>query len=399
MERSPIGNDYVERNFLLGSAMAKKLRMGMVGGGPGAFIGPVHKMAAELDGKIELVAGAFSQSAERSRAAGVGFGIDPARAYASYGEMIEAESNREDGIDFVVIATPNHLHLPVAEAALAAGIAVMSDKPATATYDEVLKLESVVKDAGLPYGLTHTYAGYSLVREARALCASGKLGPIRKVAVEYLQGWLSKPLETTGQKQAAWRSDPVLNGPGGCIGDIGTHAFHLTEYVTGLKVTSLNAALRTVVPGRKLDDDCNALLRLEHDASGTLMASQVAAGEGNGLRLRVYGENGSIDWKQEDPNRLRVKWLDGAEEIRHAAGGYLSADALAVTRLPGGHPEGYIEAFAVLYREFADGLIAWKAGKKYALPATLPGIEAGVRGMRFIERAIESNRTESWVEF
>jgi predicted dehydrogenase len=399
MERLPIGNHCVGLTFLLGSAMAKKLRMGMVGGGPGAFIGPVHKMAAELDGKIELVAGAFSQSAERSRAAGVGFGIDPARAYASYQEMIEAESNREDGIDFVVIATPNHLHLPVAEAALAAGIAVMSDKPATATYDEVLKLESVVKDAGLPYGLTHTYAGYSLVREARALCASGKLGPIRKAAVEYLQGWLSKPLETTGQKQAAWRSDPVLNGPGGCIGDIGTHAFHLTEYVTGLKVTSLNAALRTVVPGRKLDDDCNALLRLEHDASGTLMASQVAAGEGNGLRLRVYGENGSIDWKQEDPNRLRVKWLDGAEEIRHAAGGYLSADALAVTRLPGGHPEGYIEAFAVLYREFADGLIAWKAGKKYALPATLPGIEAGVRGMRFIERAIESNRTESWVEF
>jgi len=219
------------------------------------------------------------------------------------------------------------------------------------------------------------------------------------VAVEYLQGWLSKPLETTGQKQAAWRSDPVLNGPGGCIGDIGTHAFHLTEYVTGLKVTGLNAALRTVVPGRKLDDDCNALLRLERGASGTLMASQVAAGEGNGLRLRVYGENGSIDWKQEDPNRLRVKWLDGPEEIRHAAGGYLSADALAVARLPGGHPEGYIEAFAVLYREFADGLIAWKGGNKNPLPATLPGIEAGVRGMRFIERAIESNRTESWVEF
>jgi len=377
----------------------RKLRMGMVGGGPGAFIGPVHKMAAELDGKIALVAGAFSQSAERSRAAGASFGIDTARAYASYAEMFEAESGREDGIDFVVIATPNNLHLPVAEAALAARIAVMSDKPATATYDEALKLEAAVKRAGLPYGLTHTYAGYSLVREARALIASGKLGAVRKVAVEYLQGWLSKPLETTGQKQATWRSDPALNGPGGCIGDIGTHAFHLTEYVTGLKVTSLNAALRTVVPGRKLDDDCNALLRLEAGASGTLMASQVAAGEGNGLRLRVYGENGSIDWKQEDPNRLRVKWLDGPEEIRHAAGGYLSTDARSVTRLPGGHPEGYIEAFAVLYREFADGLTAWKAGDRNALPATLPGIEAGVRGMRFIERAIESNRTESWVEF
>ena len=379
--------------------MSKKLRMGMVGGGPGAFIGPVHKMAAELDGKIQLVAGAFSQSPERSRAAGASFGIDPARAYASYAEMFEAESKREDGIDFVVIATPNNLHLPVAEAALAAGIAVMSDKPATATFDEVLRLKAVVAKAGLPYGLTHTYAGYSLVREARALCASGNLGLIRKVAVEYLQGWLSRPIESAGQKQAAWRSDPALNGPGGCIGDIGTHAFHLTEYVTGLKVTSLNAALRSVVPGRRLDDDCNALLRLNNGASGVLMASQVAAGERNGIRLRVYGEEGSIDWRQEDPNQLSVKWLDRPEENRHAAGSYLSSDALTVTRLPSGHPEGYIEAFAVLYREFADGLCAFKAGNANPLPATLPGIEAGVRGMRFIERAIESSRTENWVEF
>ncbi len=367
-----------------GEAMSRKLRMGLVGGGPGAFIGPVHKMAAELDGKIELTAGAFSQSAERSRAAGASFGIDPARAYASYGEMMEAESRREDGIDFVVIATPNHLHLPVAEAALSAGIAVMSDKPATATYEEALKLEGVVAKAGLPYGLTHTYAGYALVREARSLCASGKLGPIRKVAVEYFQGWLSRPLETTGQKQAAWRSDPALNGPGGCIGDIGTHAFHLTEYISGLKVTGINATLRRVVPGRKLDDDCNALLRLDGGATGTLMASQVAAGERNSLRLRVYGENGSLEWQQEDPNRLSVKWLEGPEEIRHAAGGYLGADALAVTRRPGGHPEGYIEAFAVLYREFAETLTAWKAGKAYALPATLQGIEAGVRVILFI---------------
>lgn len=379
--------------------MSRKLRMGMVGGGPGAFIGPVHKMAAELDGKIELVAGAFSQSAERSRAAGESFGIDPARAYSSYEAMFEVEKQRDDGIDFVVIATPNHLHLPVARAAFAAGIAVMSDKPATATYDEALELESVVNKAALPYGLTHTYAGYSLVREARALCAAGALGPVRKVAVEYLQGWLSAPLEASGQKQAAWRSDPALNGPGGCIGDIGTHAFHLLEYVTGLKVSSINAALRTVVPGRHLDDDCNALVRLEGGASGTLMASQVAAGERNGLRLRIYGEKGSLEWHQEDPNRLSVKWLDDPEEIRHAGGGYLSADARAVTRLPGGHPEGYIEAFAVLYREFAEGLTAWRQNKSHAMPETLPGIEAGVRGMRFIERAIESNRTESWVKF
>lgn len=379
--------------------MSRKLRMGMVGGGPGAFIGPVHKIAAELDGKIELVAGAFSQSAERSRAAGAGFAIDPARAYSSYDAMFEAEKQRTNGIDFVVIATPNHLHLPVAKAALGAGIAVMSDKPATATYDEVLELESVVNKAALPYGLTHTYAGYSLVREARALLAAGALGPIRKVAVEYLQGWLSAPLEASGQKQAAWRSDPALNGPGGCIGDIGTHAFHLVEYVTGLKVTSIHAALATVVAGRRLDDDCNALLRLEGGSSGTLMASQVAAGERNGLRLRVYGEKGSIEWRQEDPNRLSVKWLDGPEEIRHAGGGYLGADARAVTRLPGGHPEGYIEAFAVLYREFADGLVAWRQDPSQAMPVTLPGIQAGVRGMRFIERAIESSRTESWVNF
>jgi len=378
---------------------SRKLRMGMVGGGPGAFIGPVHKMAAELDGLIELVAGAFSQSAERSKAAGAHFKIDPARAYAGYEEMLKAERERPDAIDFVVIATPNHLHLPVAKAALDAGFAVMSDKPATATYDEVVELEAVVAKAGLPYGLTHTYAGYSLVREARALCASGALGPIRKVAVEYLQGWLSSPLEATGQKQAAWRSDPALNGPGGCIGDIGTHAFHLVEYVTGARVTGLNAALRKVVPGRKLDDDCNALLRMDSGATGTLMASQVAAGEGNGLRLRVYGEKGSIEWHQEDPNRLRVKWEGGPEEVRYAAGGYLSAGARAVTRLPGGHPEGYVEAFAVLYREFAEGLTAFKDGKKNALPETLPGIVAGVRGMRFIERAIESSRTESWVEF
>lgn len=377
----------------------RKLRMGMVGGGAGAFIGPVHRMAAELDGRIEMVAGAFSQSPERSRAAGVSFGIDPARAYANYKEMLEKERKREDAIDFVVIATPNHLHLPVAVAALEAGFAVVSDKPATATYAEVLELAAAVEKAGLPYALTHTYAGYSLVREARAICRSRQLGAIRKVAVEYLQGWLSKPLETTGQKQAAWRSDPALNGPGGCIGDIGTHAFHLVEYVTGLEVTSLNAALRTVVEGRRLDDDCNALLRMTHGASGTLMASQVAAGEGNGLRLRVYGEIGSIDWRQEDPNRLRVKWLDGPEEIRHAASGYLSVDARVVTRLPGGHPEGYIEAFAVLYREFADAMWEWRLGERNELPATLPGISAGVRGMRFIERAMESSRRENWVEF
>jgi predicted dehydrogenase len=377
----------------------RKLRMGMVGGGPGAFIGPVHRIAAELDGRIELVAGAFSQSPEGSRAAGLSYRIDAARAYATYQDMLDSEQRRPDPIDFVAIVTPNHLHLPVAQAALQAGFPVMSDKPATSTYAEAVALEKAVAASGLPYALTHTYAGYPLVREARDICAARQIGPIRKIAVEYLQGWLSRPIETSGQKQAAWRSDPARSGPGGCIGDIGVHAFHLVEYVTGLRVTGLNASLLSVVGGRRVDDDCTALLKLDNGAQAVLMTSQIAAGEGNGLRLRVYGDSGSLDWKQEDPNRLRVKWLDQPEQIRHASGGYLSASARAATRLPGGHPEGYLEAFAVLYREFADALTAWKDGRPDPLPETLPGIVAGVRGMRFIERAIESSRRKSWIEF
>ena len=380
-------------------AEQRKLRMGMVGGGPGAFIGPVHRIAAEMDGKIELVAGAFSQSAERSRAAGVTYKIEPARAYADYREMIAAESKRADGIDFVSIVTPNLMHLPVALAALEAGLPVMSDKPATMNYEEALTLEAAVKKSGLPYGLTHTYAGYGMVREARALCASGQLGQIRKVAVEYFQGWMTKTVENTGNKQAAWRADPAQNGRGGCIGDIGTHAFHLLEYVSGIEVTGMNATLRTVVEGRRLDDDCNAIVRMANGASGTVCASQVAAGDLNEMRLRIYGENGSLDWRHLDANRLRVKWQDGPEEIRHAATGYLSESARNTFRIPAGHPEGYLEAFAVLYREFADGLLAWKQGQANPLPATLPGIAAAVRGMRYIERTIESSRTESWVEF
>jgi predicted dehydrogenase len=380
-------------------AEQRKLRMGMVGGGPGAFIGPVHRIAAEMDGKIELVAGAFSQSAERSREAGARYRIDPARAYADYRQMIEAERRRADGIDFVAIVTPNHVHLPVALAALEAGIPVMSDKPATASYEEALKLEEAVAKAGLPYGLTHTYAGYAMVREARAMCAAGALGTIRKVAVEYFQGWLSEPLETTGHKQAAWRTDPARSGTGGAIGDIGTHAFHLLEYVSGLQVTAINATLRTVAPGRKLDDDCNAFVRLSNGAAGALGCSQVAVGEMNEMHLRIFGDKASIEWRQQDPNRLIVKSLNGPEEIHHASMGYLSRDAQAVARTPAGHPEGYLEAFAVLYREYADALVAWKNGQANPLPATLPGIEAGVRGMRFIARIIESNKREGWVEF
>jgi len=377
----------------------RKLRLGLAGGGPGAFIGAVHRIAAELDGRIEMVAGAFSSSPVMSRAAGEGYRIDPARAYASYDEMLRAEKQRSDGIDFVVIATPNNLHLPMAKAALEAGIPVVSDKPATATYQEVLELEKVVAKAGIPYALTHTYAGYALVRDARALCASGELGEIRKVAVEYLQGWLSEPLEKTGQKQAGWRVDPALSGPGGCIGDIGTHAFHLVEYITGLQTTAIHGTLRSVVEGRRVDDDCTALLKLKNGAHATLITSQIATGERNSVRIRIYGTKASLKWAQEDPNYLHLLHPDGREEIRHASGSYLSADARAVTRVPGGHPEGYLEAFAVLYREFADAFEAWRAGNKNPLPPTLPGIGAGVRGMRFIERTIESNKTGNWVEF
>ena len=377
----------------------RKLRMGLVGGGPGAFIGPVHKIAAELDGRIELVAGAFSSSAEKSRASAASYRIDPARAYASWEEMIAAEKRREDGIDFLVIATPNHLHLPVAKGALEAGIPVVSDKPATATYDEVLELEKVVAGAGLPYALTHTYAGYALIREARAICASGALGEIRKVAVDYLQGWLSAPIEGTGHKQAEWRVDPAKSGPGGAIGDIGTHAFHLVEYVTGLDVTALHATLRSVIPTRKVDDDCTALLKLNNGAEGVLLVSQIATGEGNNPRLRVYGEKASLHWEQEDPNNLVLRTPGRPVQTYRAAEGYLSADALAVARTPSGHPEGYLEAFAVLYREFADWLEAWRLDKSVKAPELLPGIRAGVRGMRFIERAIASNASGGWVEF
>ena len=274
-------------------AVACKLRMGMVGGGPGAFIGPVHRIAAELDGKIELVAGAFSQSADKSREAAGMYRIDPARAYASYQEMIDAERKCPDGIDFVVIVTPNHLHLPIALAALEAGIPAMSDKPATASYEEAVKLKAAIAEAGLPYGLTHTYAGYAMVREARAICAAGKLGKSARSRWSIFRR-LSGPLESTGHKQADWRNDPARSGAGGSIGDIGTHAFHLLEYVSGLQVASLNATLRTVVPGRRLDDDCNAFLRMNNGAEGTLACSQIAAGVMNELVLRIYGEQGSL---------------------------------------------------------------------------------------------------------
>jgi predicted dehydrogenase len=370
----------------------RRLRMGMIGGGPGSFIGPIHRIAAELDREIELVAGVFSSDAGRSAEAGQGYRIDPARAYPTLEAMFAAEKVREDGIDFVSIVSPNHHHLPAARAALAAGLPVISDKPATATLAQARELADCVAAAGLPYALTHTYSGYPLVREARARVAAGALGAIRKVVVEYPQGWLAG--EAVG-KQAEWRVDPARSGPGGCIGDIGTHAFQLAEFISGLKVTQILADLAAVVPGRPVDDDCTVLLRFEDvgfgAARGVLLASQIEVGEMNGLRIRLYGEKGGMVWKQEVPNTLTLHTLDGRTEIIHAGGSQLGPDAASRTRTPTGHPEGYLEAFANLYRDFAAVL------RGDAAPL-LPGIEDALRGMTFVDTAVSASKAGAgWV--
>ncbi len=370
----------------------RRLRMGLVGGGPGSFIGPVHRMAAELDGGIELVAGAFSQSPEKSKAAAHSYRIDPERAYASYEQMIDLEAARNDGIDFLAIVTPNHLHLPIAKAAMEAGLHVMSDKPATANLQEALELQQIVERTGCLYALTFTYTGYPLVREARELCRSGAIGNIRKVLVEYLQGWLSTPLEKSGQKQAAWRGDPAKSGIGGCIADIGVHAFNLLEYVSGRRVTNLAATLSTLVPGRLLDDDCSAMLTLDNGSPAVLTASQIALGERNGLRLRMYGDKGSLEWYQEDPNRLHLKWLDRPDQTLHAGTASLSEAARYATRLPVGHPEGLIEAFANIYSDFSNAIVARFDAPQAKLHESVCGIEEGVRSMAFLERCVESSR-------
>ena len=362
-----------------------RLRMAMIGGGPGSFIGPVHRIAAELDREIELVAGVFSSDPDRSRAAAADYRIDPARAYGDLATMLEREG--QGGIDFVSIVTPNHNHLPSARAALAAGLPVMSDKPMTATLDEARELAGIVAQAGVPYALTYTYSGYPLVREARARVAAHALGTIRKVVVEYPQGWLAG--EAVG-KQAEWRVDPTRAGAGGCIGDIGVHAFHLAEFITGLKVERLLADLAAVVPGRQLDDDCTVLLRFEGGARGVLLASQIEVGELNGLRIRVYGDRGALTWRQEEPNSLAMH-VDGRLEILRAGDAALGPAAASRTRTPGGHPEGYLEAFANLYRDFADVLRGTPA-------PDLPGIADGLRGMAFIDTAVRASRDEAgWV--
>ena len=381
-----------------------KLRMGLVGGGEGAFIGAVHRMAAEMDGRVALACGAFSSNPEKSRKAGPAlYGIDPERSYGTFQELMASEAGRaaEDRMDFVAIATPNNMHFPVAKAALEAGFHVMSDKPATFDLAEAKELAKLVKDKGLVFGLTHNYTGYPMVKEARHLVRSGVFGDIRRVVVEYVQGWLAECEEAGGNKQAQWRTDPARSGAAGCMGDIGTHAENLAEYVTGLAIESVCADLTTFVPGRRLEDDGNVLLRFEGGAKGVLFASQIAVGEENGLKLRVYGEAGGLEWSQMAPNSLIVRWPDRPFEVRRTGGPGVGDAAANATRLPAGHPEGFLEAFAVLYRNFADVLVAKRAGRKPTEEnLDFPTIADGVRGMAFIETVVASAEAGAvWTKF
>lgn len=364
----------------------------MVGGGPGAFIGPVHRMAAELDGRIRLVAGAFSRDAVKGVDAAGAWGLAEDRAYRDFGQMIAAERARSDGAELVAVVTPNHLHFEVAAAALRAGMHVMSDKPATLNLPEARSLAAVVRASGKLYGLTHVYTGYPMVREAREIVRRGDLGAVRKIVVEYAQGWLSRPIEQEGDKQAGWRADPSQAGVGGAIGDIGTHAFNLAEFIGGAPVVRLCADLAAVVPGRRLDDDCNVLLRFAGGARGVLIASQISAGARNGLNIKVYGEKGGLCWSHERATELTIDWLDAPSQVLHAGAGYLSAPAQAASRIPTGHPEGFIEAFANLYRDFADAIAE---GRPSADP--VPGIAEGVRGIAFVETAVAANGM-GWVD-
>lgn len=371
--------------------------MGMVGGGRGAFIGAVHRMAATLDGEIELVCGAFSSDPEKSKASGADFYLPPERVYGSFGEMILKEKALPEGerMDFVSIVTPNHVHFPPAKMALENGFSVVCDKPLSFNTDEALELQQLVASTGLLFALTHNYTGYPMVKQARAMVRNGDFGAIRKVIVAYPQGWLSTRLEATEQKQASWRTDPKRSGAAGAMGDIGTHAENLAEYITGLRITKLCADLHTFVEGRQLDDDGSVLLRFDNGARGILYATQIAAGEENALHIRVYGEKGGLEWHQMYPNDLKVRWLDKPEELLRTGVGDLYPAAQSAARIPAGHPEGYLEAFANIYRNFAHCLRARLSGQKPD-PAyeDFPTVEDGVRGMKFIDRVIESSASD-----
>ncbi len=372
----------------------RRLRLGMVGGGPGAFIGAVHRIAARLDDRYELVAAALSSDPEKSLAGAKELNIP--RAYGSFQEMAVAEAKLPHGIEVVSIVTPNHMHHAPAKVFLEAGIDVICDKPLTTTLEDALDLANTVKRTGLVFGVTHNYTGHPLVRQAREMVAAGELGPIRLVQVEYVQDWLSTLLEKTGQKQAEWRTDPARSGPAGSLGDIGTHAYNLACFVTGLTCETIAADVSTFVPGRRLDDNVHMLLRFAGGAKGSLWATQVAPGNENNLRLRVYGEKAGLEWHQENPNELSFTPLGQPKQIiRRGSAGTGSAAAHA-TRIPSGHPEGYLEAFAQLYNDLADQIIS-RREKRAPNPLSLlvPTVEDGVEGVRFIKTALESSKNGS----
>ena len=384
--------------------MNRKLRMGMVGGGPGAFIGDVHRKASRLDGFIELVGGAFDIDSAKSHEMGKSLCVDADRIYNDYKEMIEKELQRKDKMDFVTIVTPNNWHFPIAKDCLEAGFNVMCEKPMTMTLEEAKELKAIVEKTGLVFGLMHNYTGYPMVKLARDMVAQGDLGKILKIVVQYPQEWLCRPIELEGQQQASWRTDPKQSGVAGCIGDIGTHAANLAEYISGLKISEICADLTTFIDGRALDDDGNCLLRFDNGAKGILQASQISIGEENDLAIWVYGSDQSIEWHQEHPNQLQVKkigkpietWARGADYVAEK-----SAAAARCTRLPMGHPEAFFEAFANNYLNFADTISANLAGETpEALFLDFPGVEEGVRGMAFIETVVEnSNGDQKWTAF
>ena len=380
-----------------------KIRMGMVGGGEGAFIGAIHRIAANIDGEIELVCGAFSSSADRSKVSGKALYLPANRVYNNYREMMQNEQAlpEEQRMEFVAIVTPNYLHFPIAKAALEAGFHVLSDKPATFNLQEALDLRRLVDQTGLLYGLTYTYTGYPLVKEAKARIADGELGNIRKVVVEYPQGWLADRQEDQHNKQAAWRLDPKQAGISSCMGDIGVHAANLAEYVSGLKITEICADLTTFVEGRDLDDDGSILLRFEGGAKGILFSSQISIGDENALHIRIYGDQGSLEWHQQEPNTLWLKWGDKPTEMLRTGGEYLSVMATLATRTPMGHPEGYLEAFANIYAAFAGQIRARANGQQFDLrTADCPGINEAVRGMAFIELAVTASASNTkWHTF
>lgn len=383
--------------------MTRKLRMGLIGGGPGSFIGRIHRMAAELDGEAQLVCGAFSSSPERSREAGDSYHLPESRVYASYAQMIVAEKAlpADERMDFAAIVTPNHVHYDPARLCLENGFHVVVDKPMCFSLDEAKSLKDIVARTRRLLAVTYTYSGYPLVKQARALVASGRLGAIRKIYVEYPQGWMATDIEQGGQKQAKWRTDPAQSGAGGAIGDIGTHAAHLAEYVSGLRIVAVDAALNTFLPGRRLDDDAAMLLRFDAGASGVLFATQIAAGEENNLRIRIYGEKGGLEWQQAEPNSLTVRSLDAPAQTLRTGWGYLDPIAAANTRTPPGHPEGYIEAFANIYTAFYKAVRDYERDPGIDVHAyDFPNVDDGLRGMAFVDTAIRSSQSDKkWTKF